>query len=47
MAKRAKVLVSGVSKDAFNCPAVNQNHECKDCRACWDSKIFNVTYNQH
>jgi hypothetical protein len=47
MAKRAKVLVSGVSKDAFNCPAVNQNHECKDCRACWDSKVFNITYNQH
>lgn len=47
MAKKLKVQVSGVSKNAFSCPAQSQNHECKDCRACWDSKIFNVVYNKH
>jgi hypothetical protein len=47
MAKKLNVQVSGVSKDSFSCPAPKQDHKCLDCRACWDSKIFNVTYNKH
>ena len=43
MAKRLKVQVSGVSKDAFTCPSSKQNNKCGSCRACWDSKIFNVS----
>ena len=29
------------------CPAPKQNNECKDCRSCWDPKVWNVTYGQH
>ena len=29
------------------CPAPQQNNECKDCRSCWDPKVWNVTYGQH
>lgn len=47
MAKTLNVQVSGVSKEAFNCPAPKQDHKCGDCRACWDPKVFNVTYNKH
>lgn len=29
------------------CPAPTQGGECKDCRACWDPKVLNVSYHQH
>ena len=29
------------------CPAPKQNNECKDCRSCWDPKVWNVTYAKH
>jgi hypothetical protein len=29
------------------CIAYKQDNECKDCRACWDTKIKNVSYKQH
>ena len=35
-----------VEKD-FNCPASQQNNECRDCRACWDPKIKTVSYGKH
>lgn len=47
MAKKLKVQVSGVSKEAFSCPASKQGNECKDCRACWDPNVFNVSYKRH
>jgi hypothetical protein len=31
----------------YQCPAPNQGGECRDCRACWNSKIRNVSYKQH
>ena len=31
----------------FQCSAPDQGGECRDCRACWDSKIQNVSYKQH
>jgi hypothetical protein len=33
--------------DANQCPARHQNNECKDCRACWDSKVKHVSYHKH
>ena len=32
-----------VDKD-FNCPAAQQDNECKDCRMCWDPKIKTIRY---
>ena len=29
------------------CPAPKQNNECKDCRACWDPEIKNISYWAH
>ena len=30
-----------------SCPASKQNNECKDCRACWDRDISNISYGKH
>ncbi len=38
---------STVSTRDSSCPAQLQNNNCKDCRACWDRKISNVTYPKH
>ena len=38
---------STVSTRDTSCPAQLQNNICKDCRACWDRKISNVTYPKH
>ena len=38
---------STVVKAGASCPAPKQNNECKDCRACWDKKIKNVSYGKH
>ena len=29
------------------CPAPTQGNECKDCRACWDKSIPNISYHAH
>ena len=29
------------------CPAPSQGNQCKDCRACWDTKIKNICYGEH
>ena len=38
---------STVSTAGKTCPAQDQNNQCKDCRACWDRKVANVTYPKH
>ena len=38
---------STVSTQAKTCPAQDQGNSCKDCRACWDRKVINVTYPKH
>ena len=38
---------STVSTRDTSCPAQLQNNICKNCRACWDRKISNVTYPKH
>lgn len=47
LAKRCGVQVSGASQSAFTCPASSQGNKCLTCRACWNKKIFNVTYKKH
>jgi len=31
----------------YPCPAHQQDNECKDCRACWDKRVKNVSYHYH
>ena len=30
-----------------DCPSRFQNNECRDCRACWNKNIKNVSYHKH
>jgi len=30
-----------------DCPSRFQNNECRDCRACWNKEIKNVSYHKH
>lgn len=47
LASRLGLTTSGVSLESFTCPAYRQNNECKDCRACWDKGVKNVSYRKH
>ena len=38
---------STVSTTTKTCPAKDQGNSCKDCRACWDRNVSNVTYPKH
>jgi len=42
---------STVHKDAEPqgqvCPAPTQEGQCKDCRACWDKRVENISYHVH
>ena len=38
---------STVSTTTKTCPAKDQGNSCRDCRACWDRKVLNVTYPKH
>ena len=38
---------STVSTENKTCPAADQGNKCRDCRACWDRTISNVTYPKH
>lgn len=29
------------------CPAIQQGHQCRECRACWDRGVRNVDYELH
>lgn len=44
-------LTSTVHKDGqpigHACPARNQGNECRQCRACWDPAVANVSYSSH
>jgi hypothetical protein len=31
----------------FVCRAPSQNHECKECRACWSPDVANISYRKH
>ena len=38
---------STVSTKSKTCPAMDQGNSCRDCRACWDRNVKNVTYPKH
>jgi Gene product 88 len=38
---------STVNGGGFQCPAIHQNHECRDCRVCWNSPDVPVSYSLH
>ena len=38
---------STVSTSTKTCPAQDQGNQCRDCRACWDRSVSNVTYPKH
>ena len=38
---------TGLAQPGHRCPAQNQNNQCRDCRACWDRNVSNVTYPKH
>jgi len=38
---------STVSTTTKTCPALDQGNSCRDCRACWDRSVKNVTYPKH
>ena len=38
---------STVSTKSKTCPAPDQGGKCRDCRACWDRNVANVTYAKH
>ena len=38
---------STVSRTGYSCPAKDQGNSCKDCRACWNRSVSNVTYPKH
>lgn len=41
------VHTNKVEEDVYVCPALNQENECKDCRACWNRKVKKVSYFKH
>ena len=36
----------GVPGDGFQCPAKDQDGQCRDCRACWDRRIPVINYTE-
>ena len=38
---------STVSTKSKTCPAQDQGNQCRDCRACWNRSVSNVTYPKH
>jgi len=39
--------LSTVVTAGAKCPAPHQGNQCKDCRQCWDKKIWNISYGEH
>lgn len=50
-AKSATGLTSTISTSkshyGFKCPAREQGNNCRDCRACWDKSVPNISYTKH
>lgn len=49
---RGNIVTSSVHTDSLNavgfeCPASKQNNECRDCRACFNLEVTNVSYLAH
>lgn len=40
-------VFNSIPNTTHYCPAPKQENQCKDCRACWDSNVANVSYHIH
>ena len=47
LAKKLGVCVAGVSKVEWDCRAYDNDGQCGECRRCWNSNEFCVTYKYH
>lgn len=47
LAKTLNVKTSTVKTSEASCPSSKQEGECRDCRACWDKTVDNVSYLKH
>lgn len=45
--KTSTVHTKGNHQYGFECPAPKQGNKCGDCKACWSSKVNNVSYKKH
>lgn len=43
----SSVFATTPPKDAHVCPAPQQDHQCKSCRACWSRDVTHVAYAAH
>ena len=41
------VFYSDQYPNVYRCKAPDQDHKCKDCRACWDKSVQTVAYLKH
>jgi len=46
-ANTSTVHAKTIPVNSHICPAPKQDNECKDCRACWDKSVQNVSYHAH
>ena len=46
-AHTSTVHANTIPVNSHVCPAPKQDNECKDCRACWDKSIPNISYHEH
>jgi len=46
-ATTSSVHTSDLMAVGRTCPAPGTNGECRDCRACWDPTIANISYHKH
>tara|TARA_R110000823_G_scaffold13575_2_gene45043 strand:- start:673 stop:1287 length:615 start_codon:yes stop_codon:yes gene_type:complete len=46
-ANTSTVHARTIPTNSHICPAPRQGNECRDCRACWDKSIPNISYHQH
>jgi len=37
----------GEHQHGHECPAPKQGNNCGDCRACWSTKVLNISYTKH
>ena len=35
------------NSEGYVCPASKQGNQCKECRACWNDKVSEVSYIAH
>lgn len=47
LAQGLGVNISSVKQVGYNCPSSNQGNQCLDCRKCWNTEVFEISYKKH